>query len=451
MQEKLFSLMLIVIEATLTCLLSITFGFSFEISIRIALTWFVTMILSGHYRIESTLIWDEMVKVLKAAVAFCVLSVNFAFPYWIAILKIICVAFFMCILTMLLSRTLRIKLRNQIGRKTLVIGMGDDARRITQIAGRNRFAITRIVGMVSENEEIIERDDLPLHKKTMKLYKYSQLDQAISELKLDQVIIAIPEASKEQIEEVSKKLFDKVKEIKIMPDINFTVSFNSKVDDFDGIILISTSRGHIGKAARAVKRFIDICAGIVGCLLLIPLTFYVKKKNHKNGDYEDIFFTQERIGYNGKPIKIYKYRSMIPNAEKVLEELMEKDPAIREEYLTNKKIVNDPRITEAGHFLRRTSLDEFPQFINVLKGEMSLVGPRPYLPREKEDMDFYYDSIIRCKPGITGMWQANGRSDVGFRDRCKLDDYYYRNWSIKLDLIIIYKTIKSVVYGKGAL
>ena len=451
MQEKLFSLMLIAIEMTLTCLLSITFGFSFEISIRIALLWFVTMILSGHYRIESTLIWDEMVKVLKAAIAFCVLSVNFAFPHWLAILKIIGVAFFMCILTMLLSRTLRIKLRNQIGRKTLVIGMGDDARRIAQIAGRNRFAITRIVGMVSENEEIIERDDLPLHKKTMKLYKYSQLDQAISELKLDQVIIAIPEASKEQIEEDSKNLFAKVKEIKNMPDINFTVSFNSKVDDFDGIILISTSRGHIGKAARAVKRFIDICAGIVGCLLLIPLTFYVKKKNHKNGDYEDIFFTQERIGYNGKPIKIYKYRSMIPNAEKVLEELMEKDPAIREEYLTNKKIVNDPRITEAGHFLRRTSLDEFPQFINVLKGEMSLVGPRPYLPREKEDMDFYYDSIIRCKPGITGMWQANGRSDVGFRDRCKLDDYYYRNWSIKLDLIIIYKTIKSVVYGKGAL
>lgn len=451
MQEKLFSLMLIVIEATLTSLLSITFGFSFEISIRIALLWFVTMILSGHYRIESTLIWNEMVKVLKAAIAFCVLSASFAYPYWMAILKIIGVAFFMCILTMLISRTLRIKLRHLIGRKTLVIGMGDDARRIAQIAGRNRFAITRIVGMVSETEEILERKELPLHKKKMKLYKYSELDQAINELELDQVIIAIPEASKEQIEEVSKKLFDKVKEIKIMPDINFTVSFNSKVDDFDGIILISTSRGHIGKAARAVKRFIDICAGIVGCLLLIPLTFYVKKKNHKNGDYEDIFFTQERIGYNGKSIKIYKYRSMIPNAEKVLEELMEKDPAIREEYLTNKKIVNDPRITEAGHFLRRTSLDEFPQFINVLKGEMSLVGPRPYLPREKEDMDFYYDSIVRCKPGITGMWQANGRSDVGFRDRCKLDDYYYRNWSIKLDLIIIYKTIKSVVYGKGAL
>ena len=152
----------------------------------------------------------------------------------------------------------------------------------------------------------------------------------------------------------------------------------------------------------------------------------------KNGDTDPIFFKQERIGLHGKPIYIYKYRSMVPNAEVVLEELMENDPAIREEYLKNKKIVNDPRITEVGNFLRKTSLDEFPQFWNVLKGDMSLVGPRPYLPREKEDMDIYYDSVIECKPGITGMWQANGRSDVGFEDRCKLDDYYYRNWSLGL-------------------
>ena len=447
----MLSVILILSEAALSLGLSFLFGMSTSISLRISFLWVVMMLLVKHYRIQSTLIWDEMEKVVMGAIGFCVLSVNYLYPYWIAILKTIGVAFFMCIFAILLDRTLRVKFRNEIGRKTLVIGSGGDAFRIGQVAGRNRFAITRIVGFVSDTEEIIDREDLPLHKNTMKLYKYSELDKALQEQEIDQVIIAIENASKEQLDEVSKKLFDKVKEIKIVPNMNFTVTFNSKVDDFDGILLISTSRGYIGKPARAIKRFIDICAGIVGCLLLIPLTFYVKKKNRKNGDFEPIFFTQERIGYNGKPIKIYKYRSMIPNAEQVLEELMEKDPAIREEYLTNKKIVNDPRITEAGHFLRRTSLDEFPQFINVLKGEMSLVGPRPYLPREKDDMNFYYDSIIRCKPGITGMWQANGRSDVGFVDRCKLDDYYYRNWSIKLDLIIIYKTIKSVLYGKGAL
>ena len=142
---------------------------------------------------------------------------------------------------------------------------------------------------------------------------------------------------------------------------------------------------------------------------------------------------------------------MVPHAEEVLEKMMAEDPAIREEYLTNKKLVNDPRITKVGHMLRKTSLDEWPQFVNVLKGEMSFIGPRPYLPREKEDMGKYYDSIIQCKPGVTGMWQANGRSDVSFDYRCKLDDYYYRNWSIWLDFTIMYKTVKAVVYGKGSL
>ena len=204
-------------------------------------------------------------------------------------------------------------------------------------------------------------------------------------------------------------------------------------------------------AGAKLKRIIDISVSIVGCVLLVPLTIWVSFMNKKNGDSGPIFFRQERIGYRGKPIYIYKYRSMILGAEEVLEELMENNSSIREEYLTHKKLVQDPRITKVGQFLRKTSLDEFPQFINVLKGEMSLVGPRPYLPREKEDMDIYYDSIIKCKPGLTGMWQANGRNDVGFKDRCKLDDYYHRNWTLGLDLIIIYKTIKSVFYGKGAL
>ena len=451
MKEKMLSILLIIAEAIAVLLLCLIFGIPFNVSSRLMLLWVTIFLLSHHYTIHATLIWDEIIKILNGMLAFCLLGFNFLYPRWSLIFRGLGVAILMGAFSLLLNRTMRVKFRNVIGRKTLVVGMGADALRIAQIAGRNRFAITRIVGMVSENENLVDRDELPLHKKSMKLYKYSELDKALNELEIDQVIIAIPNASKEKMDEVSKKLFDKVKNIKVVPNLNFVVTFNSRVEDYDGVLLISSSRGHIGKPARAIKRFIDICAGIVGCLLLIPLTFYVRKKNRKNGDYDPIFFTQERIGYNGKPIKIYKYRSMIPNAERVLEELMASDPAIREEYLTNKKIVNDPRITEAGHFLRRTSLDEFPQFINVLKGEMSLVGPRPYLPREKDDMDFYYDSIIRCKPGITGMWQANGRSDVGFVDRCKLDDYYYRNWSIKLDLIIIYKTIKSVLYGKGAL
>ena len=109
-----------------------------------------------------------------------------------------------------------------------------------------------------------------------------------------------------------------------------------------------------------------------------------------------------------------------------------------------------PRITSAGKFLREKSLDEFPQFINVLLGQMSLIGPRPYLPREKEDMGQYYDDVVACKPGITGMWQSHGRSDVDFDHRLVLDEYYYRNWSFWLDVTLLFKTVKQVLYGRGA-
>ena len=141
---------------------------------------------------------------------------------------------------------------------------------------------------------------------------------------------------------------------------------------------------------------------------------------------------------------------MVTGADKILEQMMKEEPQIKEEYEKNKKLKNDPRVTKIGEFLRRTSLDEFPQFINVFKGEMSFVGPRPYLPREKKDMGRYYEKIVKSKPGITGMWQTHGRSETDFEERLILDEYYYRNWSLWLDVVIIIKTIKNVVGKKGA-
>lgn len=201
---------------------------------------------------------------------------------------------------------------------------------------------------------------------------------------------------------------------------------------------------------KFMKRFLDILGGLAGLILLAPLSLYVKYKNNESGDKDPIFFTQDRVGMNGKVIKIYKYRTMVPNAEGVLEKMMEDNPEVKKEYLKNKKLENDPRITKVGNMLRRTSLDEIPQLINVLKGEMSLVGPRPYLLREKNDMGTYYKTVIGSKPGITGMWQTHGRSDVSFDDRLKMDDYYFGNWSFWLDITILIKTFKTVVSHEGA-
>ena len=170
----------------------------------------------------------------------------------------------------------------------------------------------------------------------------------------------------------------------------------------------------------------------------------------KREDKGPAFFSQNRIGKKGKSIKIYKFRSMVMNAETVLEDLMAKDENIRNEYLTNKKLENDPRITKIGKFIRKTSIDELPQLINVLKGEMSLVGPRPYLFREKEDMGDAYKYIITCRPGITGYWQVSGRSDVTFEERVDLENYYSKHVNLWMDVKILFKTVGVVLGKKGA-
>lgn len=199
-----------------------------------------------------------------------------------------------------------------------------------------------------------------------------------------------------------------------------------------------------------VKRIIDIVGAIFGIVLLIPLTIGIFIANKISKDNGPIFYTQERIGKDGKIFKMYKFRSMVVDADEKLEEYLAENEEARAEFKINKKLKNDPRITKVGKFIRKTSLDEFPQFINVLKGDMSLVGPRPYMPREQEDMGTYYQYIVSKKPGITGFWQVNGRSQVTFQDRLSMDMNYYNKSSIGLDAKLLALTVAKVVKKEGA-
>lgn len=198
------------------------------------------------------------------------------------------------------------------------------------------------------------------------------------------------------------------------------------------------------------KRIVDILGGVVGVILLIPITIIVKIAYILTGDFGPIFFKQERIGRNGKVINIYKFRSMVMNADEVLFKMLEENPEAAREYKRYKKLSDDPRVTKVGKFIRNFSVDEIPQFINVLKGDMSLVGPRPYLFREKQDMGEYYDVIIKCKPGVSGYWQVNGRSHTDFGYRLVLDEYYYNHRNLILDLKILIKTFAKVFKKDGA-
>lgn len=196
------------------------------------------------------------------------------------------------------------------------------------------------------------------------------------------------------------------------------------------------------------KRIFDLVFGFIGCVLLLPIMVFVKISYVATGDHASIFYTQKRVGKNGEVIKIYKFRSMVCDAEERLKELL-KDESYRLEWERDQKFSNDPRITQAGRFLRRTSLDEMPQFINVVKGEMSLVGPRPLVEGELEQhngLKLYQ----RVKPGITGWWACNGRSDIGYRERLELEYHYVKHCSLMLDLMCLFRTVACVFMKKGA-
>ncbi|MCI8309556.1 MAG: hypothetical protein HFJ45_05095 [Clostridia bacterium] len=199
-----------------------------------------------------------------------------------------------------------------------------------------------------------------------------------------------------------------------------------------------------------IKRILDIVAGIVGIIILIPITIIIKLVYIFTKEKGSVFYVQDRIGKDGKVFKLYKYRSMVENADEKLKELLQNDEKAREEYRLNKKLKNDPRLTKIGAFLRKTSIDELPQLINVFKGNMSLVGPRPYLPREKEDMGEHYRYIINSKPGLTGLWQISGRSNTTFERRMQFDRQYNINKSLKTDVKILCKTVGVVFKGVGA-
>ena len=203
---------------------------------------------------------------------------------------------------------------------------------------------------------------------------------------------------------------------------------------------------------KICKRIIDIFIGTIGVLLLIPLTIgvYFLKVLKKEND-GPLFYEQIRIGKNGKEFRIYKYRTMVMNADEKLTQYLEENEEAKKEYERYKKLKHDPRITRLGRILRNTSIDEFPQFINVLKGDMSVVGPRPYLHREIKDMEDNYKTIISVKPGITGYWQVNGRNAKSFKERVNMDIAYIKDRTLWFDVKIIIKTILNIFRKEGAM
>jgi Undecaprenyl-phosphate galactose phosphotransferase WbaP len=236
----------------------------------------------------------------------------------------------------------------------------------------------------------------------------------------------------------------------VIPDLLEAPSLWVTPRDFLGVLGLELTNNLLNPWARALKRVTDIAFIVLSAPLWVPLVGVIALLIWMQ-DRAAPFFLQERSGFRGKVFKTIKLRTMLPNAEAELRRVMEQEPGLAEEWEHNFKLKQDPRITRLGMFLRKTSLDELPQLINVLKGDMSLVGPRP-LPRYHEDK---LPERVRkqrefVRPGITGLWQVSGRSDAGTAGMDRWDSYYVRNWSIWLDVVILVRTVRAVARGRGA-
>lgn len=202
-----------------------------------------------------------------------------------------------------------------------------------------------------------------------------------------------------------------------------------------------------GKIYRAFKRIVDIILGCIGLVLLSPV-FLILAICIKIDSKGPVIFAHKRIGKNGKEFNMYKFRSMYENAEKMIENFNEEQ---KREWQENFKLENDPRITKVGKFLRKTSLDELPQIVNIIKGDLSIIGPRPVIDEELEKYGKNKDKFLSITPGLTGYWQANGRSNTTYEERMQMELYYIDNQSLWLDIKIFFKTIVSVLKKEGAM
>jgi len=252
------------------------------------------------------------------------------------------------------------------------------------------------------------------------------------------------------LKEISK-LFRKYKNVKFAFAESGIPLLNVQIENIftQPLSFVSVRNNLLSKNMLITKRIFDIVFSIILISLFLPIiliTAILIKLTSKG----PIFYVQERPGRFGRMIKIYKFRTMYLDADKKLEEILKNNEELREEFRKYRKLKNDPRITPIGKILRKFSIDEIPQLFNVLKGDMSIVGPRPYQIEEIEYMGEYRDIVLSVRPGLTGLWQISGRNDLSFSAKLKIETWYVLNWNLWLDLFIIIRTIPAVISGKGA-
>lgn len=280
---------------------------------------------------------------------------------------------------------------------------------------------------------------------------FADMERVVEEMNVRHILIAAPGLPQDELAGLLYRAQTLCPDVGVIPNLIAVPMSNVEAESYyDAKIMVLRVKNNLAsRANRLLKRAFDLTLTIVGGLAISPILLAIALWVYRDSP-GPVIYKHRRVGENGKEFDCYKFRSMCANSKEVLEKLLATDEDARKEWEETFKLKNDPRITKSGNFLRKTSLDELPQLLNVLKGEMSLVGPRPIVQGEVPRYEEFIKEYYMVKPGITGMWQVSGRSDIDYPERVRMDSWYVHNWSIWLDILMLWRTIAVVLKHKGA-
>jgi Undecaprenyl-phosphate galactose phosphotransferase WbaP len=331
-------------------------------------------------------------------------------------------------------------------KRVIILGTRSMAKLVAQEINKNNLLGYKVVGFLTE-------DTSKIGKNMAGVGILGALNEAKTwsrQLGVRDVIIALPEFTQSELVNIIENCESFAETIRIVPNIGSLFTLGVVVENMGDVSTLSVTRNLVKPFNILVKTVFEFMFATIAFLLLLPvfLIIVVAIKIDSSGP---VIFVQERLGKKGKKFKFYKFRSMYVDADLRLERFLKENPAVKKEWEKYQKIKEyDPRVTRVGRIIRRYSLDELPQLFNFFKRDMNLVGPRPYMPREIKKIGNRNQIITRVKPGITGLWQVRGRNILPFYERLHLDEYYIRNWSLWMDIVILLKTIDVFLTQEGA-